>query len=191
MIGIRRKKWFGVSVTLAVFLFSTNIAIHLSRAAEPMIPRERFLAELAYYPSGKWLKAMSFGEAALIADITWVRAVQYYGEHRIQDNEFALLYHAFDVVTNFDPRHRSSYVFGGTSLAQEGKQFVRDFIESNQERFARIALDIWDLAEVGYQEIERARACSGSSLPGPASTSRRAWRACPPPSLRSTDPAGR
>jgi tetratricopeptide (TPR) repeat protein len=31
----------------------------------------------------------------------------------------------FDIVTTLDPGHRNSYVFGGTSLAQEGKQFER------------------------------------------------------------------
>jgi hypothetical protein len=112
-----------VIVALAVFVGAANGTMYLARVAEPMLPQERFLSELAYYPSGDWLRAMSFGESVLLADLTWLRAVQYYGEHRQSDNKFELLHHAFDVVTNFDPGHSNSYVFGGTSLAQEGGQF--------------------------------------------------------------------
>jgi tetratricopeptide (TPR) repeat protein len=124
MVGRRPRLTFFLAA-LVVYVASANATMYLARLAEPMLPRERYLAELAYYPSGSWLRAMSFGESALLADFTWLRAVQYYGEHRQQDNKFELLHHAFDVVTNFDPRHRNSYVFGGTSLAQEGKQFEK------------------------------------------------------------------
>ena len=118
-----RRRLLFVAASLAVFVASANGTMYLARMAEPLLPRERFLAELAYYPSGSWLKAMSFGESIFLADLTWLRAVQYYGEHRLLDNKFDLLYMAFDVVTNFDPKHQNAYVFGGTSLAQEGKQF--------------------------------------------------------------------
>ncbi|SVB56832.1 uncharacterized protein METZ01_LOCUS209686, partial [marine metagenome] len=37
--------------------------------------------------------------------------------------------------------------------AQDGKQFVSDFIDSNQVSYAETALEIWNLAEVGYQEF--------------------------------------
>jgi hypothetical protein len=120
--GINRRLFFVVA-SLAIFVASANGTMYLARVAEPMLPRERFLDELAYYPSGSWLKSMSFGESIFLADLTWLRAVQYYGEHRQLDNQFDLLHMAFDVVTNFDPGHESAYVFGGTSLAQEGKQF--------------------------------------------------------------------
>lgn len=119
---MRGRKIF-IVVSLAIFVAAANGTMYLARVAEPMLPRERFLDELAYYPSVGWLKAMSFGEGALLADLTWIRAVQYYGEHRQLDNRFDLLHKAFDVVTNFDSHHQNAYVFGGTSLAQEGKQF--------------------------------------------------------------------
>jgi tetratricopeptide (TPR) repeat protein len=111
--------------SLLVFFLAAATTGALERQAEALIPHDRQLAELAYYPSDRWLKPMSLGESALLADLTWLRAVQYYGERRQIDNTFRLLYHAFDVVTNFDTRHRNSYVFGGTSLAQEGKDFPR------------------------------------------------------------------
>lgn len=36
--------------------------------------------------------------------------------------------------------------------AQDGKADVLSAIDANRERAAKVALEIWDLAEVGYQE---------------------------------------
>ncbi len=110
---------------LAALLVGGTVAVAAAHYAPRALPSGQALEELAYYPSGRWLTAASLGEAATLADLTWLRAVQYYGEHRLSDNRFALLYHVFDIVTGLDPRHRNSYVFGGTSLAQEGGQFER------------------------------------------------------------------
>jgi len=110
---------------LALAALAAVATVSLVDEAERRIPRGRALEELAYYPSGQWLVPATLGERALFADLTWLRAVQYYGEHRLTDNSFTLLYHVFDIVTTLDPGHRNSYVFGGTSLAQEGKQFAQ------------------------------------------------------------------
>jgi tetratricopeptide (TPR) repeat protein len=109
---------------LALAVLAAVAAVALVSEAERRLPRGHALEELAYYPSGRWLVPASLGERALLADLTWLRAVQYYGEHRLTDNKFSLLYHVFDIVTTLDPGHRNSYVFGGTSLAQEGRQFA-------------------------------------------------------------------
>jgi hypothetical protein len=108
-----------------VLLVAGAAAVWAAQQAPRVLTPGRALEELAYYPSGRWLVAASLGETATLADLTWLRAVQYYGEHRQTDNRFGLLYHVFDIVTDLDPRHRNSYVFGGTSLAQEGRQFER------------------------------------------------------------------
>jgi len=110
---------------LVALLVGAAVAGGAAHLAAGRLPTGRALEELAYYPSGRWLGAASLGETATLADLTWLRAVQYYGEHRQTDNRFGLLYHVLDIVTDLDPRHRNSYVFGGTSLAQEGNQFAR------------------------------------------------------------------
>jgi hypothetical protein len=63
------------------------------------------------------------GDAIAWSDLMWLRAVQYYGLHRQVDNDFAKMAHVFDIITTLDPRFQSAYVFGGTSLCQEGQQF--------------------------------------------------------------------
>ncbi len=103
-------------------LAATAVVVQLA-TAERVLPRAEPLGELAYYPSGTWLKQAALGEATAWSDLLWLRAVQYYGQHRQVDNDFTKMAHVFDIITTLDPRFRSAYLFGGTSLCQEGRQF--------------------------------------------------------------------
>jgi TPR repeat protein len=87
------------------------------------LPRANPLEELSYYPSGRHLKPATLGHAETAADLAWLRAVQYYGEHRRTDMRFERLYHVFDILTSLSPGFVPAYVFGGFALAQEGQDF--------------------------------------------------------------------
>ena len=87
------------------------------------LPHPRPLEELSYYPSGQHLKPATLGFSEAAADLAWLRAVQYYGEHRMSDNRFERMEHVFDILTTLAPRFVPAYVFGAFSLAQEGKDF--------------------------------------------------------------------
>lgn len=87
------------------------------------LPRPNPLEELSYYPSGRHLEPATLGHAETVADLAWLRAVQYYGEHRRTDMRFARLYHVFDILTSLSPQFVPAYVFGGFALAQEGQDF--------------------------------------------------------------------
>jgi hypothetical protein len=89
------------------------------------LPRPHPLEELSYYPSGRRLELATLGHAETFADLAWMRAVQYYGEHRSTDMRFTRLYHVFDILTSLSPRFVPAYVFGGFALAQEGGQFQK------------------------------------------------------------------
>ncbi len=45
----------------------------------------------------------------------------------------------------------------GGALSQDGADFVRQHIEDHRSQYADVAHQIWDLAEVGYQEDETSR----------------------------------
>lgn len=98
-------------------------ATTLARTAWDGLPRPRPLEELSYYPSGTLLRPATLGHAESAADLAWLRAVQYYGEHRATDNRFVRMAHVFDILTSLSPSFRSAYVFGGFALAQEGRDF--------------------------------------------------------------------
>jgi len=151
------------AAALLVFFVAALATVALSREAARQIPRGRALEEMAYYPSGRWLVPASLGERAVLADWAWLRAVQYYGEHRATDNRFALLYHVFDIVTSLDPGHRNAYVFGGTSLAQEGGQFERGLALLEKARAADPGSWIYPF-EIGFLHFVERRDYATASL---------------------------
>jgi tetratricopeptide (TPR) repeat protein len=76
--------------------------------------------EALYWPSGKVLKALSLGHYGLIADIYWMRAVQYYGGKRLQNaREFKLLEPLIDIATTLDPQLLHAYRFGSIFLSEK------------------------------------------------------------------------
>lgn len=101
------------------------VASHTAGFAFRALPRPQPLEELAYYPSGRHLGPAMLGHQESAADLAWLRAVQYYGEHRATDNRFDRMDHVFDILTSLAPGFRQAYVFGAFALAQEGGDFAR------------------------------------------------------------------
>ncbi len=91
--------------------------------AYQVLPHPRPLEELSYYPSGQHLRPATLGHPESAADLAWLRAVQYYGEHRQTDLRFVRMYHVFDILTSLSPHFISGYIFGAFALAQEGFDF--------------------------------------------------------------------
>jgi len=87
------------------------------------LPHPAPLAELSYYPSGRFLEPATLGHALTVADLAWLRAVQYYGLHRATDNQYVRMAHVFDILTTLSPRFAPAYEFGAFALAQEGGDF--------------------------------------------------------------------
>jgi len=117
--GARARMVAAWSVALA----SGALAYGLAVMAYDRLPRPRPLQELAYYPSGRHLRPAALGHAETAADLAWLRAVQYYGEHRSTDLRFDHMDHVFDVLTTLSPTFIPAYVFGAFALAQEGFDF--------------------------------------------------------------------
>ena len=108
---------------LGIALAFGAVAFAVSGWAWRELPRPRPLEELAYYPSGVHLKPAALGHAETAADLAWLRAVQYYGEHRQYDNRFERMEHVYAILTTLAPEFIPAYVFGGFALAQEGMNF--------------------------------------------------------------------
>ena len=75
--------------------------------------------ELLYYPSGVAVRQAALGYETAAADLTWLRGIQYYGEHRLTDQKYELIGHVMDIVTELDPAFTQPYVFGAFVMAQE------------------------------------------------------------------------
>jgi Flp pilus assembly protein TadD len=130
------------------------------------LPRPHPLEELSYYPSGRHLAPATLGHAETAADLAWLRAVQYYGEHRQTDNRFNRIYHVFDILTTLSPGFVTAYVFGAYAMAQEGLDFPRaeelmlKGLETNPNS-GRLAFELGFLYYVrpGGRDLRRAAQC--------------------------------
>ncbi len=77
----------------------------------------RSIKETLYFSSST-LRKISLGYGDLLADIYWLRALQYFGSTRFEETDPALLYKYFDILTDLDPKFVNAYRYGGTFLAE-------------------------------------------------------------------------
>lgn len=117
----RRRRRFLLAWAVAIAAGTATLGV--AETAQRRVPRPHPLEELSYYPSGAMLRPATLGHAETAADLAWLRAVQYYGEHRSTDNRFHNMEHVFEILTSLSPRYRAAYVFGSFALAQEGRDF--------------------------------------------------------------------
>jgi tetratricopeptide (TPR) repeat protein len=81
--------------------------------------------ELALFPTGAWIRPLTCGFNELAADAVWLRALQYYGEHRASDQRYPYLETLFQTLTDLDPRFVNAYIFGALTLAEDEGQLDR------------------------------------------------------------------
>ena len=80
----------------------------------------RSTEEMLYLPSGSVLKTLSLGHHGLLADIYWMRAVQYYGGKRLKnERRFDLLEPLLNITTTLDPQLIHAYRFGSIFLSEK------------------------------------------------------------------------
>lgn len=96
--------------------------------------RNKFRAiENTLYLTSSMLKKASLGYKELIADIYWLRALQYFGdsEGSISMKDPDLLYNYFNIITDLDPHFINAYRFGGSFLAEPIPMGVGDIDKGN------------------------------------------------------------
>ncbi len=100
------------SLALVVFLAAALAAIAALQAATDQIIREKIPgSSIIYLPSGKYLKAATFGYAPLAADLIYIWAIQYYSNMAIEDR-FTYLERIFSIIAELDPRWTDPYEVG-------------------------------------------------------------------------------
>jgi hypothetical protein len=74
-----------------------------------------------YVRSGEAMRRVALGFSPLMADVYWVRAVQYYGGTRLSASarkNYDLLYPLLDIATSLDPQFNIAYRFGAIFLCE-------------------------------------------------------------------------
>lgn len=104
----------------AVVLLSLLPVIHAAhRNADAYRPRLDVSDRFGYLPTGEFASTACLGFDAPVADLLWIRAVLYFGEHYDGSDEvdwYVWLYYIVDLVTDLDPKFTAPYKYGGTML---------------------------------------------------------------------------
>jgi tetratricopeptide (TPR) repeat protein len=77
--------------------------------------------EFLYVTSPAMVTRLALEYDALVADLYWVRAIQYFGGNRLApsgDKTYALLYPLLDLTTSLDPHFSMAYRFGAFFLSE-------------------------------------------------------------------------
>jgi len=76
--------------------------------------------EVLYLWSGNHVRAVSPGLEMIMADVYWLRTIQYFGGQRImtQNKNFDLLRPLVDITVTLDPRFEIAYRYGAIFLAE-------------------------------------------------------------------------
>ena len=111
---LSEKPFITLVVIAALIGVSIPFQINIDRA------RGKFqsINQTLYFNSSV-LNKMSLGYQELLADIYWIRALQYFGgDNANEDGDSELLYRYFDIMTDLDPKFVNAYRYGGTFLAE-------------------------------------------------------------------------
>jgi hypothetical protein len=117
--GRMRVRRLGAGITLAALVvsFAGLVFWRDSVYGEPR-PGDSVL----YVRSGEALRRMSLSYTPFVADLYWVRAIQYYGGTRLSNDpakRYDLLYPLLDITTTLDPRFNIAFRFGAIFLAED------------------------------------------------------------------------
>ena len=121
-----------VRTTLLALIVAAGLgsAIALQSARDRWFPQVASPVDEIYFSSGEALGRMALSFKSLLADVYWMRAVQYFGGTRLDVKNgvapkpgsgrtgYDLLYPLLDVTTTLDPSFNIAYRFGATFLAE-------------------------------------------------------------------------
>lgn len=65
------------------------------------------------------MRLISPSDPDFLADLLWMRAVYYFGQHALTDREYPYLFHLLDLITDLSPTWGYPYFFGAVILPIE------------------------------------------------------------------------
>ncbi|MBI4888893.1 MAG: hypothetical protein HY824_17470 [Acidobacteria bacterium] len=150
-------------------------AVHERGGGRPAAREESLL----YVRSPEAAARLALSYRSLLADLYWIRAVQYYGGTRLStdpDRQYALLYPLLDLTTSLEPRFNVAYYYGSTFLAEAppGGPGRPDLAIALLQKGLRAQPGRWEFAQwIGFvhywwrQDYEQAAAWFGRAAQFP------------------------
>jgi tetratricopeptide (TPR) repeat protein len=109
-----------LTLFVVILLFGYTAVYFLERRITETVGEYHQTEDILLLPSGEAVKKLSLGFESFMADIYWIRAVQYFGGGRINDptRKFDLLQPLLDITTTLDPAMIPVYQFGAVFLSE-------------------------------------------------------------------------
>jgi len=112
---VSRRSTIFVAVTLVGSLIASFFVL---RRVESVYPAGS-MEDVLFMPSPEFVKRASLGYSGLLADIYWMRVVQYFGSKHLRDSmQYKSLAPLLDITTTLDPQLIVAYEWGSTFLEQ-------------------------------------------------------------------------
>lgn len=99
-----------------------SAVVTLQVVRERSFPEREPAQQVLYVNSPAVLTRLALSYDAVVADLYWIRAIQYYGGTRISptaDKSYTLLYPLLDLTTSLDPNFNIAYEFGAFFLSEK------------------------------------------------------------------------
>jgi tetratricopeptide (TPR) repeat protein len=175
------KRQINTGVLTRLLLVGTAV-YGTQKAIDARVGQFRSTEEVLYMPSGRVIKALSLGHNGLLADVYWMRAVQYYGGKRLRNEKrYDLLDPLIGIATTLDPQLIHAYRFGAIFLSEPSpvgaKQpekaiaLLKQGIEHNPDEWQLYR----DLGFVYYWYLEDYQKAADSFLEGSKNPKSAAW----------------
>jgi tetratricopeptide (TPR) repeat protein len=110
-----------VAATIAAVAVLGSAVVALQLVRERRYAMAEPAQQILYVSSPAVLTRAALAYDALLADLYWIRAIQYYGGTRLSqapDKTYDLLYPLLDLTTSLDPHFSIAYRFGAFFLSE-------------------------------------------------------------------------
>jgi tetratricopeptide (TPR) repeat protein len=107
-------------VAAIAVLMATIVRLQMVR--ERWFPQSEPAQQILYVSSPAVLTRLALSYDALVSDLYWIRAIQYYGGTRLSERaskSYELLYPLLDLTTSLDPNFNIAYEFGAFFLSEK------------------------------------------------------------------------
>ncbi len=128
--------------------------------------------ELLYLPNGRYLRIVSLGHRALMADLVYLWAIQYYSNYDRADR-FRYVEHVFgNVIPELDPHYVDAYTLGALILTVEAKdvdaglRVLDKGMRDNPDDYLLPYLAGWEAYHAGLYERSARYFAEAASKPG-------------------------
>lgn len=118
-LNFRRVIMLIVFVVGILGIWNIQFYLDLSKKASM---QQRLMEELSYFPSGKMLKPAVVEYQSAVADLIYLRAIQYYAYHMVTDRRYTYLNHIFNILTVLDPHFIGAFDFGSMIIAWDARK---------------------------------------------------------------------